>query len=87
MSSNSLHLIDTNQSECEGVKNWFEVWQFNLIDTNQSECEGVKNWYEVCQFNRDNGSNYRVVMLYDTRGPLIEFESSDYRGTNNQNLN
>ena len=64
MSSNSVHLIDTNQSECEGVKNWFEVWQFN----------------------RDNGLNYRVVnyMLYDTRGPLIESESSNYRGTNNQ---
>jgi len=28
MSSNNVHLIDTNQSECEGVKNWFEVWQF-----------------------------------------------------------
>ena len=29
MSSDSVHSIDTNQSECEGVKNWFEVCQFN----------------------------------------------------------
>ena len=56
------------------------------IDTNQSECEGVKNWFEVCQFNRDNGFELQGVnyMLYDTRGPLIEFESSDNRGSNNQ---
>ena len=56
-----------------------------LIDTNQSECEGVNNWFEVCQFNRNNSSNYRVYvnyMLYETRRPLIEFESSDNRGSN-----
>ena len=29
MSSESVHLIDTNQSEYERVKNWFEVCQFN----------------------------------------------------------
>jgi len=29
ISSHGVHLIDTNQSECEGVKNWFEVCQFN----------------------------------------------------------
>jgi len=27
MSSDIVHSIDTNQSECEGVKNWFEVCQ------------------------------------------------------------
>ena len=29
MSSHSLHLIDTNQLDFEGAKNWFEVCQFN----------------------------------------------------------
>ena len=29
MSSDIVHLIDTNQSECEGVKNWFQVCPFN----------------------------------------------------------
>ena len=29
MSSDIVHSIDTNQSEREGVKNWFEVSQFN----------------------------------------------------------
>jgi len=29
VSSDSIHSIDTNQSEYEGVKNWFEVCQFS----------------------------------------------------------
>jgi len=29
MSSDSVQLIGTNQSECKGVKNWFKVCQFN----------------------------------------------------------
>jgi len=29
MSADIVHSIDTNQSKCEGVKNWFEVCQFN----------------------------------------------------------
>jgi len=28
LSSHSIHLIDTNQSECKGVKNWFEDCTF-----------------------------------------------------------
>jgi len=39
MSSDIVHLKDTNQSECEGVKNWFEVCQVNRNNrTNYRVC-------------------------------------------------
>jgi len=39
MSSQSIHLIDTNQSEYECVKNWFEVCQFNPTMVQIIGCE------------------------------------------------
>jgi len=39
MSSDIVHSIDINQSECEGVQNWFKVCKFNATKVEIIDCE------------------------------------------------
>jgi len=39
MSSDSVHSIDTNQSECEGVKNWSKMANFIVTMVQIIGCE------------------------------------------------
>ena len=58
MSSHSIHLIDTNQSDCEGVKKRFEVCQWN-----PDNWSNYKVWTTCFMIRGDHWLSSRVQII------------------------